>query len=61
MDKKWSKKGLSRIGIDYKTNSPILKAIDEIAIKERWSRALVLKAALENYLKSRGVYPEVKT
>ena len=59
MEKKWKEKKLSRIGIDYPSDGPILKAIDEIATKERWSRALVVKAALENYLKLRGVYSEV--
>ena len=55
---KWKDKKFKRIGIDYEEDSAVLKAIDEIANKERWSRSKVVIAAVENYLKSRGVYPE---
>ncbi len=61
MKKKWKDTKFKRIGIDYEEDSPILKAIDELAIKERWSRSKVVFAAVDNYLKSRGVFPEVKS
>ena len=58
MKKKWIDKKFKRIGIDYEEDSPILKAIDDIANKEDWSRSKVVFAAVKNYLKSRGVFPE---
>ncbi len=58
MKKKWKDTKFKRIGIDYEEDSPILNAIDDIATKERWSRSKVVFVAVENYLKSRGVFPE---
>ena len=48
---------LTRIGIDV--NEETLKQVDEIKDKERWSRSMVTKVALENYLKLRGVRNDV--
>ncbi len=44
---------LTRIGIDV--DPEMLGQVDELAKKLDWSRAKIGKAALENYLKLRGV------
>lgn len=45
-------KNIIRISVDV--DEEIAKQVDELAEKERWSRRVVLKVALENYLKLRG-------
>lgn len=49
-------KKLTRIGIDV--DEETLKQVDELCGRERWSRSMVVKVALEKYLKMRGVRSE---
>jgi predicted transcriptional regulator len=43
---------LTRISIDV--DDEVLAQVDTIAEKERWSRSMVSRVALENYLKLRS-------
>lgn len=52
-------KKLTRIGVDV--DEETLRQVDELAVRERWSRKMIATVALENYLKLRGVRNENST